>query len=114
MAQCWEEELAWTCPPVYMVSEVVRKISHTRMMAILVVPAWTTAPFWPTVFPNGTHAVTICTNIKLIRPHIVRGKFCQNKVMQGHTAFPFLALYLRSRGEGYQHVSGSVMCPSVK
>ena len=114
IAQCWREELAWICPPVYLVAEVVKKITHTKMMAILVMPAWTTSNFWSTLFPDGSHALDICVHIKLFRPHVIRGIFCQNKLMQGRTAFPFLALYLRSTGAGYIHVSGSVKCPPLE
>ena len=111
MARSWNNELAWACPPVYLVAEVVRKIAHTNMMAILVVPAWRTAPFWSALFPDGQKAVRECISIKLFRPHVVIGKFCMNKLMQGRTAFPFLALFLRSTGRGYVHASGDTECP---
>ena len=41
-AHSWLNELAWICPPVYL---VVKRMAHTKMMAILVVPAWKSAPF---------------------------------------------------------------------
>lgn len=112
-AHSWDGEIAWCCPPVNLVVPAVRKIAASNMQAILVVPAWRSAQFWPFIFPNGSHALTICTAISAFRPLIVRGPYCSNFLMQGRPAFPFLALYLRSAGEGYTGRSGSVRCPSI-
>ena len=105
-AQNWTDELAFVCPPVHLITDALKKIESTEMMAILVVPAWRTATFWSIIFPDGKHAVTSCVNVREFRPHIVRGKYCTNKLMQGKTAFPFLALYMRSTGQGHTHKSG--------
>ena len=110
-SQSWENELAWICPPVYLIPEALKKIENTKMMAILVVPVWKAAAFWPLLFPDGKHGVECCVSIRLFRPHVVRGQFCQNKLMQGRTAFPFLAVYMRSAGEGHTHRSGAVTGP---
>ena len=103
---------AWVCPPVYLVSEAIKRIAHTRMMAIVVVPAWRSAPFWTTLFPDGKHAAEGCVSVKLFRPHVVRGRYCQNKIMQGRTAFPFLAAFFRSAGNGYHQTAGNAECPA--
>ena len=109
--QDWTDELAWICPPVYLVVDTVKKVESTTMMAILIVPEWRTASFWNMLFPDGRNALRSCVAIRAFRPHIKRGKFCQNKLMQGKTAFRFLALYIRSRGNGYMHESGKVQIP---
>ena len=110
----WDNELAWACPPVYLVADTIKKICQSQMMAILVVPAWTSAAFWPILFPDGQKAISSCVNIKLFRPHVIRGQFCQNKLMQGRTAFPFLAVYIRSNRQGYVHQSGKIECPEIR
>ena len=110
-AQSWVEELAWACPPVHLIADTIKRVECTKMMAIIVIPAWKTATFWNTAFPNGQHAVTACKAVTLFRPHVVRGRFCQNKVMQGRTSFPFLAMYFRSDGSGHTHICGPVKCP---
>ena len=107
-AQDWTNELAYICPPVNLVIDALKKIEATKMMAILVVPAWRSAAFWNMIFPDGRHAVQSCVGLRVLRPHIVRGKFCQNKLMQGRTAFPFIALYMRSEGAGHTHISGRI------
>ena len=112
-AQNWEEEIAWTCPPVYLAADALKKIEHTRMMAILVVPVWRSATFWSLLFPDGETAVESCVRIQLFHPHVVRGQFCQNKLMQGRTAFPFIAVYLRSHGAGHTHKVGKITMPNM-
>ena len=44
-AQSWGNELAWACPPIHLITDTVRRIENTRMMAILVIPVWRTASF---------------------------------------------------------------------
>ena len=110
-AHSWDNELAWVCPPVYLAADALKKIEHSTMMAILVVPVWKSAAYWPLLFPDGETAVESCTSIQLFHPHVVRGRFCQNKLMQGRTAFPFIAVYMRSNGSGHTHRTGTVRCP---
>ena len=110
--QSWSNEIAWACPPVYLVIDTMKKIAASNMLAILCVPAWRSAAFWPILFPDGVHAIDICKKILVKRPWIIRGKFCANKLMQGQTKFPFLMLYIRARAEGYSGESGSVRCPA--
>ena len=112
-AQDWNNEIAWCCPPVSLVIPALRKIAASRMQAILIVPAWKSASFWAFAFPDGIHAIDICISISAFRPCIIRGRFCSNFLMQGHTAFPFLAMYIRSPGSGYSGQPGSVQCPDV-
>ena len=112
-AHSWDDEIAWCCPPVSLVIPALKKIAASRMQAILIVPAWRSAQFWPFIFPDGSHAIDICTTVSAFRPLIIRGRYCSNYLMQGRPAFPFLALYLRSAGLGYSSCSGSVLCPSI-
>ena len=97
-AHSWDQEIAWVCPPVHLVVDSIKKIEESVMMAILIVPVWPTANFWTMLFPDGRHAVQSCIRIKRINPHIIRGKYCQNRLMQGRTAFPFVAMYLKAAG----------------
>ena len=112
-AQNWTDELAFACPPIYLIPDALKRIESTKMMAILVIPAWRSSAFWNLVFPDGRHAIQSCVHIAKFRPHVVRGKFCDNKLMQGRTAFPFLALYLRSEGNGHDHICGQKECPQI-
>ena len=109
----WANELAWCCPPVNLVIPALKKIASSCMQAILVIPAWRSAHFWPIIFPDGQHAIDICVSLTSFCPCIIRGPFCSNYLLQGRPAFPFLALYLRSAGTGYSGLAGSVSCPQT-
>ena len=96
-AQNWQDELAWACPPVHLLADAIKRVENAKMMAIVVFPAWKTASFWNVAFPNGRHAVTACKAIKLFRPHVVRGRFCDNRVMQGRTCLLYTSPSPRDR-----------------
>ena len=65
------DENAWVCPPICLVIPAFRKILRTRMTAILVVPRWRSAAFWPVLFPDGKKPHSVCWKIEVFRPHIV-------------------------------------------
>ena len=109
--QDWSDMIAWACPPVNLIIPTVKKICFTRMSGILVVPLWRSALFWTTLLPDGRHFIPQCWKVIKIHPHIVRGRYCYNPLMQGSTAFPFLAVYFVSAGTGYHCTSGSLLCP---
>ena len=108
--QCWRDELAWMCPPTHLIGDALKRAEQTKMMAILVCPAWKSATYWNILFPDGKHAVSSCVAVKLFRPHVLRGRHCHNRLLQGRTAFPFIAMYLRTKGTGYEHASGRIAC----
>ena len=43
----WEGENCWLVPPVSLVKNVICHVCFCRCRAILVVPYWPSAPFWP-------------------------------------------------------------------
>ena len=110
-SQDWSDTVAWICPPVSLVIPAVKKLCVTRMSGVLIVPLWRSASFWTILFPDGRHAISQCWKIVKFHPHVVRGDYCYNPLMQGTTAFPFLALYLVSAGLGYIPSPGSIACP---
>ena len=109
--QDWSDTVAWLCPPVSLVIPTVKKLCHTRMSGILVVPLWRSASFWTTLFPDGQRAFAQCWKVTKFHPHVIRGRFCYNPLLQGTTAFPFLAFFFVSAGCGYRPLAGPVICP---
>ena len=109
--QDWTDSVAWICPPVSLIIPAVKKACHTRMSGIFLIPLWRSSVFWTTLFPNGSHAIPQCWKLVKCHPHIVRGQFCYNPLMQGTTQFPFLAVYFVSAGVGYTPRPGSIRCP---
>ena len=78
------------------------------MQAIVIVPFWRSASFWPVVFPDGDHAISQCWKIVRFQPFVIRGPFCDNELLQGRTKFTFLAMYISSAGLGYCKSPGLV------
>ena len=44
-------EVKWLCPPPYLIPRVIRHALKTLAYGILVVPNWSSAPFWPFYSP---------------------------------------------------------------
>ena len=111
MAQCWDQEVAWLCPPTAMVIESFKKACHSTMEAFVVVPAWPSATFWSFLFPDGRRAHEACKYVKVFQPFILRGQHCQNRLLQGRTDFPFLLMFIKTDGSGYRFRSGKCKNP---
>ena len=110
----WRNETAWICPPTALVIPTLKKIGASNMKAILLVPAWPTASYWSFLFPDGRFAQEMILSAELVQPFIIRGGHCQNKLLQGRTSFPFLAVKMSSDGSGYRHRAGLVKDPMLK
>ena len=108
-AQEWDTKgWAWVCPPTNLIVDTVKKILESRMKAILVVPCWQTATFWPYICPDGEHLQVQAVKLTMARPYIVRGKFCENKLLQGYTSFEFMVIEFVTDGSGYAAKSGPI------
>ena len=49
----WSTENNWWCPPIYLVSRVLRHTQNTKAKGTLIIAQWPSAPYWPLLFPNG-------------------------------------------------------------
>ena len=110
-SQDWKDTVAWICPPVSLIIPAIKKACNTRMSGIFLIPLWRSSAFWTTLFPNGFRAISQCWKTVKCHPHIIRGKFCYNPLMQGTTQFPFLAVYFVSAGLGYMPRAGLIRYP---
>jgi hypothetical protein len=88
----WDGEVAWICPPVSQIIPAIQKIRVTKGSGLLIIPKWSTARFWPWIFPDGSNLSTDFIHLQEIRP-----KICQNSgaksALRGVTALPLIALY---------------------
>ena len=108
-AQDWStKDWAWVCPPTNLIVDTLKKILATRMKAVMVIPCWQTATFWPYICPDGVHLHAAATRLVMARPYIVRGKFCESRLMEGYTSFEFMIIDIESHGQGYVAESGHI------
>eukprot|EP00961_Rhodomonas_salina_P024067 323749-Rhodomonas_salina.1 len=49
----WKGENNWVFPPPAIIPHVVRHLRRSKAEAMLIIPAWSGAHWWPTLFPNG-------------------------------------------------------------
>jgi len=52
----WALDNNWLCPPVYLIPRVIQHARNCRAQGTLIVPEWSSAPFWPMLFPRGNPA----------------------------------------------------------
>ncbi len=50
----WAEGNNWIVPPVYLVARVLQQLARGHCKAILIVPQWHSANFWPLLCPRGS------------------------------------------------------------
>lgn len=57
--QIWTHENNWINPPWDLISSVIAKLRRERASATLVVPVWTTAPWWPDLIALASDSIMI-------------------------------------------------------
>ena len=60
----WSCENNWWCPPLYLVPRLLRHAQLTKALGTLIIPQWVSAPFWPLLFPDGSHPAKFVTGIQ--------------------------------------------------
>ena len=64
----WSNENNWWCPPLHPVLRLIKHAEATKASGTLVIPQWLSAPFWPMLFPNGSHTAA-CVQQIIVLPN---------------------------------------------
>ena len=91
----WDGENAWICPPVASIVKVVRKIRFSKLTAVLVIPAWKSADFWPLIFPRQQEHPTFVKRVLEINPTIIQNQRACSPLV-GKTPYSFLLIIIDS------------------
>ena len=51
----WQCTNNWLVPPSRLIPQVTNKLEHEKCKGTLIVPEWTSAPFWPMVVSKDGH-----------------------------------------------------------
>lgn len=51
--ESWSTDFGLFVPPIPIVNRVIKKMCYDKAKGVLVIPAWTSAVFWPLICPNG-------------------------------------------------------------
>ena len=90
-AHSWSNEDCFACPPVNLVIQTIKKIAQEPSQGILVIPKWSTARFWPFVFPDGKNLGNTFSSYEEICPTIIQNQRARSP-LAGRTSFNFLAI----------------------
>ena len=94
-AHSWDNEHAWIVPPVSKILKVFRKIRLSKLTAVLVVPSWQTANFWPFLFPASGIQPKFIEQVFEIHPIIVQNQRACSP-LNGRLPYPFLVVIINS------------------
>ncbi len=61
----WSEDNNWLVPPVHLIVKTVKHLVATKAKGTLVCPKWTSASFWPVLFPFGRPASFITEIVEI-------------------------------------------------
>lgn len=53
--QDWHFDNNYICPPVCLISQVIKRLASDGATATLIIPKWPSSYFWPIVCPDGSH-----------------------------------------------------------
>ena len=70
----WQDDNNWLCPPVYLITRVIRHANNCSAKGTLVVPEWPSAVFWPILFPNTSKPAPFIKEIQTFEPLLHPGK----------------------------------------
>ena len=63
----WEGENVWLCPPIYLVGEVIHRMSLLSGHGTLIIPEWKSAWWWPMLFGRDSNKAIVKNWIYLPR-----------------------------------------------
>ena len=89
----WGNEFSWLCPPIGMIGDTLQHAKICKCRAVLLIPEWKSAYFWPLLTPNGEKFYPYVVDYRVLDPYYING--CRNdSVFTGFTNFRSLALLL--------------------
>ena len=62
----WSGENNWWCPPPFLIPRLLRHAQGTQAVGTLVAPQWYSAPYWPLLFPDGSHPAEFVKEIMVL------------------------------------------------
>ena len=92
-AQNWKGEFNWLCPPVKLIGKTLRHASVCKAKAVLFVPEWRSAYFWPLLTRNGKIFKSFVKHFLYLDPFYINN--CNtNSVFDGFASFKAYALLI--------------------
>ncbi len=87
--------MCWVCPPVSLISAVIRRIKTSSGQGLLIVPNWPTSDYYCDLFNDGVTCKPFVVWDEF-RPYIFQNEGARNTPLFGNTSFTFFALYFNT------------------
>ena len=59
----WSQDVNWLVPPVPLTSRAINHLVKCKAKGTLIVPKWTSSPFWPLIFEDGLEYKPYVTDV---------------------------------------------------
>ncbi len=92
LAQSWEGEHCWACPPVKLIIRTAEKIRSTNCSGCLVVPEWRASHFWPFLHTAEGNPIHPFHTRKVFSPFIKQNANAKT-ALRGRPKFNMLAFF---------------------
>ena len=63
----WGSDINWACPPPFLVPRCIRHAAKTCTVGTLIFPCWSSAPYWPLLYPDGQSTAGFVTDLKVFQ-----------------------------------------------
>lgn len=94
-SQPWTNEILYACPPTNLILPTWRRLQTTSSPAVLIVPRWPAALFWPVLCPDGRNVGAPASAVRILDPVLQLGQL-HSGVFRHVNSFKFLAIYFNS------------------
>ena len=93
----WQKKNNWLCPPIKDIPATIRHLRFCKARGTLLIPCWTSAAWWPLIYPDGKQLATFIKGILVMDPYY-QSYSDSNTVFKGYQTFKTLALKIDFRG----------------
>lgn len=89
----WGNDFNWLCPPISLIGDTLKHAQLCRAKAVLFVPEWKSAYFWPLLTKDGNRFYSFVKQYRLLDPVYVNNSRSQS-AFNGFADFRSLALLI--------------------
>ena len=88
----WVNENNWICPPINLIGSVIKHMKLCKCKGTLLIPIWTSAYFWPLIYPDGRTIANFVKDFTVINPYFI--SYSCNSMFSGFMKFKCIALFI--------------------
>jgi len=90
----WKHEVNWMVPPPYLVIKCVEHLKCSEGKGTLLIPTWSSAPFWPLLFHTYRDAIKHELLVENINDHLIAASLSKSIFSPEKFRSTFTALFI--------------------